>query len=342
VADCLCDLNTFNDQSGVNNSFSCAAVPEGGWAPQADSRLFALVGYWRPGPEHFEFYPCSAGNCLREQLPPDNATAQVGFSCRHGHTGHLCSVCENGWAYQGVFCKTCDLSHRFANWGAAKTGAIIFFSTFLLLLFIFCVFFLPLCPRVEEMLARMTSPAAARLEVMLGNMVETAARLSRTARPRSAALRPSLSAAAPEGGAAGEQAPDKGRVRTPRAGHLGARTRAIVRRTSYSTTFTTPATNGRESSTAHVRVRVQRPTRVAVLMELVSKPLRIIISFWQCVGTRVACGLHVPPLTFHRVCACRVVSSFSSNLYVPWPSIYCPFPLLSLLLCHALAGGGAA
>jgi hypothetical protein len=102
AAECLCALNTFNDRSGVNNSFSCAAVPEGGWAPQADSRLFALVNYWRPDANVTEFWPCSAGNCLREQLP-DNGTQQVGYHCRHGHTGHLCSVCEGGWAYQARF-----------------------------------------------------------------------------------------------------------------------------------------------------------------------------------------------------------------------------------------------
>ena len=51
-------------------------------------------------------------------------------------------------------------------------------------------------------------------------------------------------------------------------------------------------TNGTE------RVRVVRPSRVRVFMDLIAEPVRIVVSFWQ------------------------VVSSFSSNLYVPWPSLY--------------------
>jgi hypothetical protein len=239
-----------------------------------------------------------------------------------------------------VYCKPCDPSHRFSNWGAAKTGAIIFFSTFLLIVFIFWLFFLPLCPRVEELIARAVNPAAQRLEEMLGTMVQAAARLSGTGRPRSAAIRPQ-SAAAPDGDG-------KEVARSPRAGgSLAARTRAIQRRTSYSTTFTTPTLDGDDASAAtHVRVRVQRPTRVAVLLELVSKPLRIIISFWQCVHPTSFSRARMPhvrsrgPNSSQRngFFACRVVSSFSSNLYVPWPSIYCAYNLALVALRRRLRG----
>jgi hypothetical protein len=77
---------------------------------------------------------------------------------------------------------------------------------------------------------------------------------------------------------------------------LAARTRAI-RRTSFSTTAAAPDAEGEAVARPHVKV--QRPSRISVVLDLISKPLRIIISFWQ------------------------IVSSFSSNLYVPWPSIYC-------------------
>jgi hypothetical protein len=54
---------------------------------------------------------------------------------------------------------------------------------------------------------------------------------------------------------------------------------------------------GRDSASV-VHVRVQRPNRVHLFLDMVAEPARIVIGFWQ------------------------IVSSFSSNLYVPWPSIY--------------------
>jgi hypothetical protein len=63
-------------------------VPKGGWAPQADSRLFALKDFWRPGPHYTTFYPCSSGMCQREE-PAANGTEQLGYKCRDGHTVRL-------------------------------------------------------------------------------------------------------------------------------------------------------------------------------------------------------------------------------------------------------------
>jgi hypothetical protein len=138
ATDCLCDVNTFNAANGVNATFSCAAVPEGGWAPRADSRLFALKDYWRPGPEVTEFFPCAAGNCNREQLPA-NGTLQQGYSCRNHHTGHLCSVCEDGTAYivraaalqpvcvrdsnAALIRRRASTASRATRWTASATGA---------------------------------------------------------------------------------------------------------------------------------------------------------------------------------------------------------------------------
>jgi hypothetical protein len=92
----------FNDKSGVNSSFSCAAVPVGGWAPQADSRLFALESYWRPDASYSHFFKCTNGMCLREQPADANANnaTQIGYKCRNGHTvrslhtRHLRVVCR--------------------------------------------------------------------------------------------------------------------------------------------------------------------------------------------------------------------------------------------------------
>ncbi len=90
--DCLCAAGHFNDRSGPNGSFACAPVPEGGWAPQADSRLFALAGWWRESPTASHFFSCAQGMCMREEVPTDANTTRLGYKCREGHTGHLCAV----------------------------------------------------------------------------------------------------------------------------------------------------------------------------------------------------------------------------------------------------------
>jgi hypothetical protein len=181
---CLCAANYFNDRGGANGTFECAPVPIGGWAPQADSRLFALENFWRPDADHTSFYECSMGNCKKE-LPMEENVTQLGYNCRDGHTGHLCAVCEQGFAYQGVHCSRCAPGSKFSEWNAAKRSGLIFIGVALLLLAVFLLFFLPLFPRVELMLQAMLRPAAERVEAMLSNIAQASA----ADRPTSAAKR---------------------------------------------------------------------------------------------------------------------------------------------------------
>jgi hypothetical protein len=317
-AECLCSADTFNDRSGVNGTFSCAPVPEGGWAPPADSRLFALLGYWRPSAEYIEFFQCTAGMCLREEPPETTDVAQVGYRCREGHQGHLCAVCEEGWAYQGVFCSKCGAGHRYAEWSPAKRGGLIFIGLFLLIFVTVFLFFLPLLPFFESLVARAMEPAAERFENMLSNIAAAARPRSSDAlaRPQSAALRtvqPALgrkseteTAVVVHDGAAVSLT-----AGAPRASDPLARVSRAVRRSSHTIRMPPPdlSTHG-EGGTAGPaagaesewvtapQIRVQRPSRFRVLLDMIGGPLRIIVSFWQ------------------------IVSSFSSNLYVPWPSVY--------------------
>ena len=63
AAACLCGKDTFNDFGGVNGSFRCADAPKGGWAQEADYRLFTLNNFWRAGPDDTEFFAVRAQLC---------------------------------------------------------------------------------------------------------------------------------------------------------------------------------------------------------------------------------------------------------------------------------------
>jgi hypothetical protein len=310
--ECLCAAGSFNDASGVNGTFSCAAVPEGGWAPQADSRLFTLSGYWRPDATYFSFHQCSnAGMCLREEPPEGNAT-QRGYRCRPGHAGHLCAVCAEGWAYSGVYCSRCATGQRFSEWGPAKRGGLLFIGIFCLVGGTFLLFFLPLFPRVEDALSRLVQPMMQGMERALGNVAQAARPYSAGwSRPQSAARPTSSHMVRPT-----EEAPPQAQVRASHArrssfgiaaGGGGAARRkstSIVRRAALQQRRNSNSLPGYRRTASmqslydDTAVPVQRQSRVRVFIETMASLLKIIVSFWQ------------------------VVSSFSSNLYVPWPSIY--------------------
>ncbi len=323
--DCLCAAEFFNDKSGDNSSFACAPVPLGGWAPQADSRLFALENYWRPSPHYAEFFRCTSGMCLRE-TPKDVSgvnASQTGYKCRDGHSGHLCAVCTPGHAYQGNYCKQCKPGQRFEEWPMAQRAMVIVLGLAILLLGIFLLFFLPLFPHVEQHLEELLQPAVASMERALGTM--TAA-----TRPRTAGTRHS-------GNSAGTRSRPTSPARVarltntdamPRLSYL-ARTRrtslSLIRRRSQSVAGVSGGASGGTNGGAHggtaaadddprqpaalneatIADLVERPSRVRVFFDLIAEPVRIVVSFWQ------------------------IVSSFSGNLYVPWPSL-CACPPLRL------------
>ncbi len=97
--DCLCGGDAYGDRTGGNGTFVCKAVPLGGWARQGDTRLLAAEGFWRPNGQYASFFACADGFCTEEQPTEDDA-ALTGYACRPGHSGHLCAVCQPGWAYQ--------------------------------------------------------------------------------------------------------------------------------------------------------------------------------------------------------------------------------------------------
>jgi hypothetical protein len=342
--DCLCAAGSFNDQHGENSSFSCATVPEGGWAPQADSRLFALANYWRPDPSYTRFYACTTGMCQREE-PALKGTAQLGYNCREGHTvraavggarergrdvsrvavlcsqlpgvlvtpcaqGHLCAVCADGYAYQGIYCSKCDITHRYSAWSASKKGGLVFVGLFLICFFTFVVFLLPLFPRTEVFIETMTMPVVEQLETMLGNMANAARRVQ-SSRPQSAAagggrggggggglILPAPSAEDEEeeedGYAEAEYksgSPLSQTLQSQASQHIGvshlSRPTRTMRRSSHTNSIrrsshtvllpagdAPPPDSGDGEVAPATRIRVQRPSRIVVFLDVIAEPVR--------------------------------------------------------------------
>jgi hypothetical protein len=313
AADCLCAADHFNDRGGGNDSFSCAAVPRGGWAPQADSRLFALKNFWRPGPLYTSFFPCSSGMCLREE-PVENST-QLGYKCREGHTGHLCAVCADSWAYQGVFCEQCHAIDKYDNWPAAKKGGLIFIGLAMLCTVIFMLFFLPLFPGVEAAISSAVAPTMQRMERALGSVAAAVRPQSSSAsRPGSArqlpaaiaglaaltrqlrridtvALRRADSMAPSSMGGAGGGGGFGGRRSTESHGLTRRSGGSSFRRSSVRMGVALAADFG-QGRTSSVHVRLERPSRVRVFVDMASEPLRVSrlrAHFVRCVCVCATC-----------------------------------------------------
>ncbi len=309
-AACLCGEDTFNDDGGVNGSFRCASAPKGGWAQEADFRLFTLSNYWRAGPNYTEFFQCSSGMCLKEQPAGPNET-QLGYNCRTGHTGPLCSVCKHGYAYQGLYCESCADGLRFEDWSTAKKAGLLFLGIGTGVLLAFLLFLLPLFPRTEALFQRSVEPAVRRIERALGNVAM--------------AVRPSMSAASRPASAAGrptsarevyQALAQRTRALTQPSNNDGLRQRTKALHAALTVHQTTSALQERRVSgsvheqtsnlardmdamrrssmrmgvaavdvnaagrTSSVHVRVERPSRVRVFMDLVGEPIRILFTFW--------------------------------------------------------------
>ena len=254
-AECLCSADAWNDGAGVNGSVHCAAVPIGGWAPEADTRMYALANYWRPNGEYPQFYQCTTGMCNRE-VPNVNVSMPVGHACRNGHTGHLCAVCVDSWSYQGAYCSSCDPAQAYQNWTGAKRGGVVFIGLGIVLVFLYFIFFLPLSPRLDDFLRGLISPATAKLEKMLGDV-------AKSARPASAGGARPMSAKVAAQRQAQRSSHSKGaHFHMPHADHDDRR---------VESSFTSPAP----------RLRVQRRSRILVFLDLIQEPIRIVVTFWQ-------------------------------------------------------------
>jgi hypothetical protein len=197
--------------------------------------------------------------------------------------GHLCAVCADGYAYQGIYCKQCQDGQRFQDWPVAQRAGMILVGIALLLLLLFVLFFLPLCPRVEELLDELLQPAVESMERALGTMTAaTRPRPSGPSRPMSAARsRPTSPARATSPARVPRLTDDP-----PRLSYL-ARTRrtslSLMRRRSQSIAAMADGgaagVNGGggqpgANEYANSAPILERPSRVRVFFDLIAEPIR--------------------------------------------------------------------
>jgi hypothetical protein len=268
---------------------------------------------------------------LRE-VPISNTT-QTGYACREGHTGHLCAVCERKFAYQGVFCSKCAPGSEFQEWSTGKAVALLLFGLIILLGVTFLLFFLPICPRLEEMLKQLVAPAVNRVGEVVSGLVARRSRASagRLSADMSASVR--LSA---QSGAAHDHL-------HPRL-HLHGRPNSPLHLASASKRI-----GGKEALTPQARGAERGKRKLAAVLDVISEPLRIIVRCAAC-----SCGRrrHAHALTLASLCPRFAASGKSSRasttawrcrgrpstVRLPSPS---PFPRHSMLTSRAASRADA-
>eukprot|EP00854_Cymbomonas_tetramitiformis_P002339 gene2339-3066_t len=127
---CLCKSGYFLVMEDGAKSGRCQVCSDGGTCP-GDNLMYAEEDYWRDTLEQRKFYSCRKELCLyqtetdvglsKADDPVANAAATLdidGSKCKEGHTGPVCAVCNEGWAYQGEFCLECSKSSQAKNWPA--------------------------------------------------------------------------------------------------------------------------------------------------------------------------------------------------------------------------------
>lgn len=254
---------------------------------------------------------------MKEQPAGPNET-QLGYSCRAGHTGPLCSVCKHGYAYQGLYCETCGDGLRFEEWSVAKKAGLLFLGLGTAVFLAFTLFLLPLFPRTEAMFQRSVEPAVRRMERALGNVALAVRPMSAATRPASAAGRPTSArevyqALAQRTRALTQPSNNDGLRQRTKALHAALTvhqtTSALQERRVSGSVHDQPSNLARDMDamrrssmrmgvaavdvnesgrTSSVHVRVERPSRVRVFMDLVGEPIRILFTFW-CLPC--ACGV---------------------------------------------------
>jgi hypothetical protein len=197
---------------------------------------------------------------------------------------HLLQVCHPDFAYQGVYCSQCEPGQRFEDWSPAQRGGVVVLGVLLLLLAIFLLFFLPLCPRVEAAIESALAPAVDGMERALGKMTEvTRPRSAARSRPTSSVERP-LSRGHVVRASDGERPLSRGHVvraaedapRASRAARASARrSNALLRRRSVSV-VSVAESDDPDAPEMLRSVPVQRPSRVQVFLDLIAEPIRIV------------------------------------------------------------------
>ncbi len=192
-------------------------------------------------------------------------------------------MCEPSYAYLGLYCTKCAPGELFSEWSAAKRGGILFLGVALLLAAVFLLLFVPLFPRVEELLALAVQPVTQRMEAALGTM--TRARTPTHNRPASAGRPGSRQKAQPS-----ESAPPD-----PRTSHIGARfqgTMSQARRRSQSLyLLEARAAHDGGGDGTHDAARalvVERPSRVYAFFDTSACPFRVHSHAMPCRAMRSA------------------------------------------------------
>jgi hypothetical protein len=220
-------------------------------------------------------------------------------------------VCETSWAYQGVFCEKCHDIDKYDNWTQAKKGGLVFIGVSLLCAVIFLLFFLPLFPGVEAAIASATAPTMERMERALGNVAAAVRPRSSSSRPGSArqlpaaiaglaaltrqlrridtvALRRADSMAPSSMGGGGDGGSGFGGRRSNMSFGLTRRSGGTSFRRSSVRMGVAPAADAGQGRTSSVHVRLERPSRVRLFVDMASEPLRV-----RCLQCALCVPLHV-------------------------------------------------
>eukprot|EP00854_Cymbomonas_tetramitiformis_P001442 gene1442-2063_t len=134
---CICKSGYFLSVEDGESAGTCMPCTDGGRCP-GDNIMYAYENNWREDLTQDEFYTCQNELCLAQteenvmlsvadEPLSNNAKANsiAGGTCKQGHEGPLCSVCLEGWAYQGEFCEECAESSKAENWEAWQFAVLI-------------------------------------------------------------------------------------------------------------------------------------------------------------------------------------------------------------------------
>ena len=165
-AQCACMSGFYDVLFGASrDSPECAPCPLGGVC--TTGFVAAEVDWWRENTTSDTFYKCKVERCLAENVTGPlsvdydsnrNYSTQP-VNCIPGHTGPLCSLCLDGYAFQSGVCLPCDPADAFHTWSPGSKAALVIMCTLLCLLFVAFVFFLPLTPGLHAATLKSASAA---------------------------------------------------------------------------------------------------------------------------------------------------------------------------------------
>ena len=132
--ECVCGMGYYFFEG------ECKPCEFGALCPGGDvSSMIALPGFWRSSEDSRLFYSCESPNGVQlceGQLEGTNHTvadpgAIQGNGCRLGHTGILCSSCEEGFGKTYGVCADCASSFKATNYVLVILSFLFFIALFL-------------------------------------------------------------------------------------------------------------------------------------------------------------------------------------------------------------------